>query len=503
MAGWPPPVLTPVTKLERQHGDGERAIQFIENFCRITKDSIGGQAGQLTKLHSWQRSLMRNLLARRTDGRYKHRQALIGIPRKNGKSSILSGLALYALYTGAQGGEVYQVATTKDQARIVFGTAKRIIEMDPDLSSMANLYKDAIELPKTGSVMRPLAAEAPQLEGLNPTFVVYDELHTAPNRELWDVLSLATGARAEPMMVAITTAGKRADSSGNDSLAYKMYQYALQVASGEIEDPTFFAAWWQPKDVADLDHKDPDVWKHANPGFGDLIDPADFESAVQRTPEPEFKTKRLNMWVDSATQWIPAEKWAECADPGASLSRDTAFVVGVDLSFSGDSTAIVAASVEEKPCLFLLKLWERPVNMPASEQWRVDPVQMEDAVAEFCRTHTVSEVCYDPYRMQRSAAVLTEQGLPMVEFPQSPSRMVPATGAFYEAVMTGNLRHASDQALTRHVLNAAVKNDPRGTKIVKSAYTKKIDAAVASIMAFSRAQWHSQQPVKKRRAYGF
>lgn len=499
--GWPPPILTPVTKLEQQHGDGDRAVQFIEHFCRITKDSIGGQAGHKTVMHPWQRSLLRHLLARQTDGRYKHRQALIGIARKNGKSSILSGLGLFALYTGAQGGEVYQVATTKDQARIVFGTAKRIIEMDPDLSKMANLYKDAIELPKTGSVMRPLAAEAPQLEGLNPTFIVYDELHTAPNRELWDVLSLATGARREPMMVAITTAGRRTDASGNDSLAYRMYQYARQVASGEVTDPTFFAAWWQPKNPEDADHKDSDVWKHANPGYVDLIDPADFEAAVQRTPEAEFKTKRLNMWVDQINQWIPLDKWEACQGQ-VELDHEKRYVLGVDASFSGDSTAIVAVSVEDKPQLILLHLWERPAN--TTEQWRVDPLEIESAITEFCRTYSVSEVCYDPYRMQRSAAVLAEEGIPMVEFPQSPSRMVPATGAFYEAVMTEGLVHPGELRLTRHIQNAAVKNDPRGTKIVKSAYTKKIDAAVACIMAFSRAQWHSQQPAPKaRRAYGF
>jgi phage terminase large subunit-like protein len=280
-----------------------------------------------------------------------------------------------------------------------------------------------------------------------------------------------------------------------------MYQYSVAVASGEIDDPTWFSAWWQPKDLNDIDHKDPAVWKHANPGYIELIDPADFESAVQRTPEPEFKTKRLNMWVDQATQWIPQNQW-DSLDESEPISHTDRYVLGVDASFSGDSTAIVACSVSETPGLHLLKLWEKPAN-DEERNWRVNPLDIEAAIDEFCRTHNVIEVCYDPYRMQRSAAVLLEQGVPMVEFPQSPSRMVPATGAFYEAVMTGGLRHDRSLALTRHILNAATKNDPRGTKIVKSAYTKKIDAAVASIMAFSRAQWHSQQPVKVRRAFGF
>lgn len=497
-SGWPPAILTETTKLQREMGDGDRAVQFIEGFCRITKDSIGGSAGQHIKMLPWQRALFRRLLARKADKRYKHRQGLIGIARKNGKSSFLSGLSLYSLYTGPQGGEVYQVATTKDQARIVFGTAKRIIEMDPDLSKMANLYKDAVEIPRTGSVMRPLAAEAPQLEGLNPTFVVYDELHTAPNRELWDVLALASGARQEPMMVAITTAGQRTDSSGSDSLCYRMYQYAAQVASKEIEDDSFFAAWWQPKAGTLADHRDPSEWKHANPGFGELIDPSDFEAALLRTPEPEFRTKRLNTWVDRVNQWIPLDKWEACDDwrPGEN------YVLAVDASFSGDSTALVACTVDDTPAIKLVELWERPPNN-ADRDWRVNPIVVEESIKEFAKNHSVVEVCYDPYRMQRSAAVLIEEGLPMVEFPQSPSRMVPATDGFYEAVMTGALAHDHSPALTRHIQNASVKNDPRGTKIVKSAYTKKIDAAVAAIMAFNRATWHLSQPVKRRRAYGF
>jgi len=502
-AGWPPAILTPVTKLERDHGRGQHCIRFIESFGRITKDSVGGRSGELIVARPFQRALLRNLLAAQVNGRYKHRQGIIGLPRKQGKSSIMSGVALYSLVTGPGGGEVYMVAGTKDQAKIVFGAAKRMIEMDPHISKIANLFRDAVEIPKTGSVMRPLAADAPHLEGLNPSLVVADEVHVWPDRDLWDVLALAGGARVEPLMVAITTAGKRTDTRGDDSLAYRLYQYAVQVANGSIEDPTFFGAWWQPKDPISADHTDPVIWKQANPGFGDLIDPADFEAAVRRTPELEFRTKRLNMWVDHTSQWIPIDAWSNRAVPGVKTDPDAQYVLGVDASFSGDSTAIVACSVSPAPTLHLIDLWERPDNVE-DRQWRVNPLDIEASVERFCRSHSVVEVAYDPYRMQRSAAVLLDQGLPMVEFPQSPARLVPATSAFYEAVMTGGLSHPGDPNLTRHILNASVKNDPRGVKITKSAFTKKIDAAVASVMAFGRAQWHQQQPPrKKRRGYGF
>ena len=218
--GWPPRLLTPTVAKDRQRGDGENAATFIETYCRVVKDSVGGASGDLIHLRPWQQELITWLLARRADGKRKHRQALIGLPRKSGKSALLSGLALYELMLGPEGGEAFTVATTRDQARIVFGTTKRMVEMDPELSSMTKLFRDAIEIPETGSVFRVMAAEAPQLEGLNPSFVIVDEVHALPDRELWDVLSLATAARNDPQMVGITTAGVKYDRFGAESLCY-------------------------------------------------------------------------------------------------------------------------------------------------------------------------------------------------------------------------------------------------------------------------------------------
>jgi phage terminase large subunit-like protein len=139
-----------------------------------------------------------------------------------------------------------------------------------------------------------LSAEAYSKEGLNPTFVLFDELHAQPNRALWDVMNLAQASRGRmATTVAITTAGSMRDQTGGDSIAYTLYQYGKGVALGEIDDPTFFMAWWE----AEGDYRDPEVWQKANPGYGDLSDPADFESSVRRTTESEFKTKRLNVWT--------------------------------------------------------------------------------------------------------------------------------------------------------------------------------------------------------------
>jgi phage terminase large subunit-like protein len=179
--GWPPALLTPVPAADRKRGDGRLVVDFIEGLCPQVKDSIGGRAGEPLALRPWQSELMANLFARRADGRYRHRTAVVGLARKNGKSALGSGIALYGLTMGPRGGEVYSCAADRDQARIVFGSAKSMVENSPELAAITKTYRDAIEVPSTGSVYRVLSSEAFTKEGLSPTLVIYDELHAAPN----------------------------------------------------------------------------------------------------------------------------------------------------------------------------------------------------------------------------------------------------------------------------------------------------------------------------------
>src|SRR5688500_9592447 len=168
VAGWPPRWLTKIPPADQRRGDGDRYAEFIEAVCRITKDSFAGHSGELIEVRGWQRQAMRSLLARRPDGRRRHRQALIGMPRKNGKSALGAGLALGGLLLENDGAEVYSCAGDREQARIVFGMARRMVELDAELSELCKLYRDAIEVPSTGSIYRVLSAEAYTKEGLSP-----------------------------------------------------------------------------------------------------------------------------------------------------------------------------------------------------------------------------------------------------------------------------------------------------------------------------------------------
>ncbi|WP_307795164.1 terminase large subunit domain-containing protein [Actinacidiphila acididurans] len=469
-------------------GDGPQFCEFTEQFCRITKDSIGGAAGTRIRLRPWQRTLAGQLWARRPDGRLRHRTALIGTPRKNGKSAVGAGIGLYGLSFGPSGGEVYSIAADKDQARIVFGVARRMIELEPELSSAMRVYRDAIELPATGSVYRCLSAEAYTKEGLNPHLVIADEVHAQPTRELWDVMRLASGSRLEPMMVGITTAGVKTDSTGGDSLCYTLYQYGLKVVSGEIADPTFFLAWWGAPD--DANHRDPATWAQANPGFGDIVGAEDFQASVLITPESEFRTKRLNQWVATAQAWLPGGAWEACADPRGPIPDGTEVVLAFDGSFNNDSTALIAVTVPaggELPYIDVVASWERPTG--SGNDWAVPILDVEEEIRRACRRWQVREICCDPFRWARSYQILEDDGLPIVEFPQSPQRMVPATQRFYEAVMNRQVAHSGDPRLARHIANCVIKVDNRGSRIAKDARhsPRKIDLAVASVMGLERA----------------
>lgn len=492
VADWPPRWLTPVPSADLDLGDGELFSQFIEAVCRVTKDSIGGSTGEPIDLRNWQRELLRHVFARRPDGRYRHRQALVGVARKNGKSALSAGIGLAGLVLGPQGGEVYSCAGDKEQARIVFGTARRMVELDPELSELLTPYRDAIEFKKTGSVYRVLSAESYTKEGLNPHLVLFDEVHVQPNRELWDVMALAMGARTEPLMLGITTAGVRTDSTGGDSICYSMYQAGKRVVSGEVDDPSFFFAWWEPLAV-DADHRDPATWREANPGFGEFVAPEDFASAVLKTPEAEFRTKRCNQWVSTAHAWLPVGAWEAC-EVEREIPDGAEVVLGFDGSFSNDSTALVAVAVGDKPHVEVVACWEKPAS--EGSEWRVPVVDVEGEIRKACRRWQVREIVCDPFRWARTYQILEDEGLPVVEFPQSPQRMVPATQRFYEAVLNKTVTHSGDPRLARHLANCVLRVDQRGSRLAKDAKNspRKIDLAIASVMALDRASQAVEQP---------
>lgn len=502
VAGWPPRWLTEVPLADQERGDGDLFTQFAENFCRTTKDSVASPAGKLLVYRPWQKELMRQLLARRDDGRYRHRKALIGMPRKSGKSEIGAATGLAGLTFGGNGSEIYSCAADKEQARIVFGTAKKMIQQDEELSSMFTLYKDAIEFKEKGSVYRVLSAEAFSKEGLSPSpLVIFDEVHAQPNFELWNVLALAGGARADSLLLGITTAGVKTQSNGQDSLCYSMYQYGQKIVKGETDDQSFFFSWWEPN-TPEGDYRDEKLWIEANPGLGDITDLDEMRSTIKSTQEAEFRTKRLNCFVNTSVAWLPTGAWEALADKDRFPEFGEDVILAFDGAFSNDSTALVAWLLGgEKPHLMVVGLWERPDD--AEQGWHIPVAEVEQTIVDTYRDDrfNVKEIVFDPARWQRTFMVLDEEGLPVVSYPNSAQNMVPATQKFYEAVVNESFTHDGDERLARHIANCVTKQSSRGVMVAKASSRRKVDAAVASIFGYDRATQPAEPPAPVARFF--
>ena len=501
VSSWPPAFLTPVDPEALARSDGWKAAKFAELFGSIGKDGIAGRAGQMLRLRDWQEELLRHLYARDLDGGYAARTALIGMPRKNGKSALSSAaIALYSLIAeGVQGAEVIVAAAEKEQARIVFGEAKRMVEQS-ELSREVQLYRDSIYVPSSQSVLRVVSAEAYSKEGYNPSRVILDELHAHRDRSLYDVFSLAMGNRGGlAQMVAVTTAGLKSDVSGGESVAYQLYQYGKKVASGEVVDPSFFMAWWEAPER--LKHDDPEAWRIANPGFDDLVGAKDFASAVLTTPEAEFRTKRLNQWVNVKQAWLPPGAWENLAEDDVRLEPGDEYVIGFDGSFKSDSTAVVGIIKQRHEDdvfrVFRIASWEKDFAID-DDSWVVDKQAVVAKVLEFTRENPgCVELVADVSYWQDEAYQWADAGLPVVEYPQTLNRLVPATAKLYEGIMAGKIRHDGDQAIQRHLDNCILKMHNGGSRLTKDYRNPrlKIDLAIALLMAYDRASGKLETPV--------
>lgn len=450
---------------------------------------MAGRTGMKMPLQPWQKHVIDRIYARDpATGRRLARRAMVGMARKGGKSGFAAVLALYALMCEGDGAEVYGAAADREQAKLIHIAAKRMIEMDPDLSSVCKLFRDAIEYVPGGSVYRAISSEAYTKEGLSPSAVIADEIHAWPDREMYDVLSLAMGARKDPLMLMVTTAGVRQDRFGHPTIALQLYEMGCRIATGEVMNSDFYMAWWE----AHADNPKPDsirAWEEANPSLGTILDPADMKSALPPvTPEAEYVTKRLNKFVAAATTWLPHGSWDACEDTERVVKPDEPVIVAFDGSWTNDSTALVLVTVEN-PHVKVLRLWERPIE---ANTWVVPSQEVEDAVLETCAAYNVREIACDPYYWREQLARWSDLGLPVVEWPSnSLARIVPACKEFYRAVVERRLTHDGDKRLTRHLANATIKEDSRGARIVKRARGAKIDLAVAAIIGHDRAIAHT------------
>ena len=469
LSKWQPAFYTP---RKYRTTDGDELIEFAEAHFQVLK---GFKAGLPLEFTDWQKWLMRGLLERNdTTMRLRYRRALVGLPRKNGKSLMMSALGVYSMIAGEAGGEIYAVANDRQQARIIFNEAKQQIQNSPLLNSEAKIYRDAIEMPRFGSVFRVLSSEVKGLAGLNPSVSLIDEIWGQSNSDLLDQMQLGSGNRIEPISISITTAGYDLDSP-----AGQMYQYGKQVAAGEVQDESFGFYWWEAP--ADCDLTDRKARLIANPNLAEgLLSHEDFDAAVKQSSETSVRRWRLNQWVRSQESWLPEGAWAQCVAPEIQLDPDLPVWVGIDMALKRDTIGICIAQPQGERCVVRAKIWNPEVD-------GIDIAGVEAYLREIHNTYEVREFVYDPAFFERSAEALSDEGMNLVTFPQSAARMIPACGNAYEMIVSKKVAHDGSPTFTDQVLSAAQRMSDKGWTLSKGKSRRKIDSCIAMVMALDRA----------------
>lgn len=457
-----------------------RRVRFVEAFVIVPK---GVGAGEPMKLRAFQRELVAGAFAPGI------RTALVSLPRANGKSALAAALSVAELFVGPASAEVLVVATDERQARIVLTMARRMIELNPELAARAQVYADKIVVPETGSTMMALPADPSALHGWDPSLLVVDELHVVTDA-VWEAVTSMTGKRPESLTLAIST-----PSTSPDCIMWRLVEHGRAG-----DDPSFYLREFSAPEGCAVD--DERAWKAGNPALAcdNPFLTADGMAAARRTlREPVFRQLRLGQWVTGVDGWMPFGLWDELADVDRLVEDRARVVLAFDGSASGDSTALVGCTVGADPHLFVVGLWENP----GDARWRVPRGDVDQAVAVAFDRWDVLELACDPWgwRTEIEAWADRHGERKVLQWNTAhASRMAPATDRMYQGAIDHRFTHDGDGRLAAHVAHCIAKRTPMGDLVAKDKRNspRKIDAAVAAIVALDRAAWHTNNSTRRR-----
>jgi len=499
----------------------DRAVAFFEEWLCHVK---GEWAGQPFLLEPWEREIVRRLFGwhRRSDGTRRYRKCYVEIPRKNGKSLLAAGIALYCLFADREpGAEVYSAATNRDQAGMVFNPAKGMVEANPLLLEACEdgkVLRRMIRVASTGNVYQVLSADVPGKHGLNAHAVIVDELHAHKDRDFLDVLRTSQGTRRQPILFMITTAGW-----DRNSICWEEHQYARGVLDGTVDDPEYLAVIYAAP--ADADWDDPKIWAAANPNLGVSVKLEFLEAeAVKARNTPGyvnvFRRLYLNQWTEAAARWLSMRKWNRCAaSPPEALAGRRCWG-GLDLSSTLDLTAYALLFLDEKQIADAL-LWffvpeenliERvkrdkvPYNRWRDDGWItctpgnvVDYDMIRETIGDSAEQYDVQEVGYDRWNSTQLTTQLDSDGITMAKVGQGWRDMSSPSKELERRIVSGKIRHGGNPVLAWCARNVCVQQDPAGNmKPDKKRSHERIDGIVALIIALARAM---VQPENKPSVY--
>jgi len=485
----------------------DRAVNFIEKFCTHVKGELAGKAFILEK---WQKDdIVRPLFGwkDKETGLRKYRTCYVEIPRKNGKSNLAAALALYLMFAdGEPGAEIISAAGDRGQANIVYHIAQEMIKNNKHLRSKAKVLRNTIEY--KSSWYKSISAEAYTKHGLNCHGIIFDELHTQPNRELWDVLTTSVGARRQPLIISLTTAGH-----DRASICYEMHEYSEGVLNGSIEDDSFLPVLYKAE--PDDDWTDPETWKKANPGYGSICNEAYFIDAVKKAKSNpsminSFLRLHLNIWTSAETAWIPDDIYMK-GDKPIPFDRLPSLPAygGLDLASTQDLTAFALIfRDDENECFYLLchqfvnsvkahnkKLaagvdylnYEREGDITITPGNVTDYRIVKQYILDQCAKYDVQEIGYDPKFSTYIVAELTEEEITMQPMAQNITSMNGPTKEMEMEIMKGNVIHGGNKCLRWQFGCAIIYTDNNENKrvIKEQKENKKVDGVIASIIALN------------------
>lgn len=492
-----------------------KVCRFIELLPHIK----GPKAGELIILEPWQIfTLTTSFGWVKPDGTRRFRRVYIEVPRGNGKSALSSGVGLYMLCADGEGGaEVYSFATTRDQAKIVFGDAQNMARRTPGLKAHFGVDVNAhnINVLRTASKFEALSAEGSTLDGLNTHFACVDELHAHKTRAVYDVVETSIGKRAQSMLWVITTAG-----SNRAGICYEVRSFVTKVLAGVAKDESQFGI------VYGLDEGDDwtteEALIKANPNWGisvmpEVLLPLQAKAMTMPSAANNFKTKHLNEWVNADTAWMDMRAWDACKDPTLDPEQFAGepTYVALDLASKVDIAAKVALherTIEGKPHYYVFgqyylprdtvergensqyQGWEHMGLLTVTDGAVIDFDVIEQDLLADCSRFEVREVPYDPFQATQLSTRMAAQGVPMVEMRPTVLNFSEPMKQLEALVLQGRLHHNGDPVLAWMMSNVVAHMDAKDNIYPrKERPENKIDGVVALIMALGRALANEQQ----------
>lgn len=470
------PLSTPIDLGWPTHGP--RVCAWIEKHCVYGE---GDYFGAPVRLQRFQRRILYWLYEYNPNtGSRRYREALIEVPKGQGKTPLNGWIQLFELVGpplfGPKGSPLIPVAAASfEQADLLFGDMKHSCRESPTLRHFVDAYDTEILVRNGPGRAYRVAAMAGTNDGQRPSSLAADEIHewSGSKERVHLVLVNGMSKRANSIAVNTTTPG-----SDLDTLAGRKHLYGYRVNSGELVDPRFFFVHYAAPDTFDLTNEEElrAAVMRANPAAGSFLREDDVIARYHQIPEFEFRRYHLGQWTRAEECWLPAGAWEACAGP-VELDPAQPVYVAVDMALKHDSVAVaVVQPVPGGRIAVTARVWD-----PAGDT--IDVEAVENHLRELHRTYTVETIAYDPAYFVRSAQILLDEGLPMAEFSQGAGSMVPACQEAFRLICDGLLIQPGDSTLTDHVLAAAVRETDNGWRLSKGRSRRKIDACIAMVMA--------------------